>query len=135
MEEQEHRPRTSQAGGRDVADAAALALEDKKGSAILVLDVRERSSVTNFLVLASGASTPHLKALGMSVHDTLKNQGTPSYRETGLAESGWLVLDYIDVVVHVFSEQARTYYALEALWQDAAISEQAPEQVPGSPSA
>lgn len=111
-----------------MARTAALALADKKGRAILILDVRELSNVTNYFVLASGASTPHLKALGRTVHDTLKKQGVPSYREAGTPESGWLVLDYIHAVVHVLSENARIHYDFETLWLDAPHVEWEPEQ-------
>jgi ribosome-associated protein len=95
-------------------------LEDKKGSQITVLDVRELSQVTDFFVLASGTSSPHLKALTAELQVRLKqDDGVRCYRHTGTPESGWMVLDYLDVVVHLFLPTVREYYALEELWSDA----------------
>jgi ribosome-associated protein len=79
--------------------------------------VRGRSSVTDFYVVATGNSSPHLKALYNGVDTALKHEGSPSYRKSGDPEGGWVVLDYLDVIVHVLTRQAREYYALEALWQ------------------
>ena len=93
-------------------------LEEKHGQDILIVDVRERSGVTDFFVLASGTSPPHVKALFNEVQHVLKGQHVRSFRKAGQAESGWVVLDYVDVVVHIFSVDVREYYALEELWAD-----------------
>lgn len=86
------------------------ALEDAKGSDIKVYDVRGTSGLADYFVVATGAAAPHLKAL-------VKNLPKKAYRISGDPESGWIVADYIDVIVHVFSPEARAYYALEKLWQ------------------
>lgn len=67
----------------------------------------------------SGSSAPHLKALGDAVQYSLKKEGVVCFRRSGNPESGWLVEDYFDVVIHIFSREARTYYAIEALWAEA----------------
>ena len=85
------------------------ALEDAKGTDVKVYDVRGKSGLTDCLVVATGAAAPHLKAL-------VKALPKKAYRVSGDPESGWIVADYIDVVVHVFSPEARAYYALEKLW-------------------
>ena len=85
------------------------ALEDAKGTDVKVYDVRGKSGLTDCFVVATGAAAPHLKAL---VNALPKK----AYRVSGDPESGWIVADYIDVVVHVFSPEARAYYALEKLW-------------------
>ena len=85
------------------------ALEDAKGADIKVYDVRGKSGLTDCFVVATGAAAPHLKAL-------VKALPKKAYRVSGDPESGWIVADYIDVVVHVFSPEARAYYALEKLW-------------------
>lgn len=85
------------------------ALEDAKGSDIKVYDVRGTSGLADYFVVATGAAAPHLKAL-------VKNLPKKAYRVSGDPESGWIVADYIDVIVHVFSPEARAYYALEKLW-------------------
>lgn len=85
------------------------ALEDAKGVDIKVYDVRGKSGLADYFVVATGAAAPHLKAL-------VKALPKKAYRVSGDPESGWIVADYIDVIVHVFSAEARAYYALEKLW-------------------
>ena len=94
-------------------------LLDKKGQDIKLLDVRELSSVTDYYLIVSGSSTPHLKALFGEVVSVLKHEGMPCYRKAGDPESGWMAIDYIDVMIHIFSKQAREYYAIEELWGQA----------------
>ena len=87
----------------------ARALEDAKGVDVKVYDVRGKSGLTDFFVVATGAAAPHLKAL-------VKALPGKAYRVAGDPDSGWIVADYVDAVVHVFSAEARAYYALEKLW-------------------
>ncbi len=95
------------------------ALDDKKALDIAILDVTELSSVTDYYVMATGTSAPHIKALAEEVQKVLKQQEVRCHRKSGTAESQWMVLDFVDVVVHIFSRDARAYYALEDLWSDA----------------
>ena len=97
--------------------AIVKALEDRKGADIKVYDARGKSQLADFFVVATGAAAPHLKALVAETQAAMKNAGVRSYRTSGDPESGWIVVDYIDVVVHVFSPEARAYYALEKLWE------------------
>lgn len=85
----------------------------------MILDVRGISSVTDFYVLATGNNTPHIKALANELDRALAAGGVRAYRRAGTPESHWLVNDYFDVVVHIFSADLREYYALERLWADA----------------
>lgn len=94
--------------GEELAAGIARTLEAGKAADVKVYDVRGKSGFTDFFVVATGAAAPHLKAL---VRDLPKAQ-----RVSGDPDSGWIVADYIDVVVHVFSAEARAYYALERLW-------------------
>ena len=105
--------------GLGIAEAAARALEEKKGQQISLLDVTDLSSVTDYYLIVSGSSPPHLKALFGSVQAALKKQGVRCYRKAGSPECGWLVIDYIDVIIHIFSARAREYYAIETLWAEA----------------
>jgi ribosome-associated protein len=93
--------------------------EEKKGFDLTTLDVRELSGVTDFFVLISGTSPPHLKALHQEIALRLKREGQPVHRVSGTPESGWVVLDWLGVVVHLFTPEVRAYYALETLWSDA----------------
>jgi len=99
------------------AKLVAQALEDRKGTDVRVWDVRGKSPLTDFFVVATGAAAPHLKALVAESQAAMKKAGVASFRTSGDPESGWIVVDYIDVVVHVFSPEARAYYALEKLWE------------------
>lgn len=69
-------------------------------------------------MVVTGSSSPHLKALFNDILTVLKKEDIYCYRRTGAPEQGWLVLDYVDVVIHIFSAQAREYYAIEDLWQE-----------------
>ena len=101
----------------EYAGLLARALEDKKAENIKIYDVRGKSGLTDFFVVATGTAAPHLKALVAESQAVMKMQNVQSYRTSGDPESGWIVVDYIDVVLHVFSPEARAYYALEKLWE------------------
>lgn len=105
----------------DVARKARQALLDKKGENVVVLDVRGLSSVTDYYVIATGHTPPHIKALANEMDRVLESVGVSRYRLAGSAESLWVCADYLDVVVHLFSPDARDYYALESLWRDAKV--------------
>lgn len=92
-----------------LVEGILTSLADAKGVDIKLYDVREKSQIADFFVVATGAAAPHLKAL-------IKSLPKGAYRVCGEPESGWIVADYVDVVVHVFSPEARAYYALEKLW-------------------
>lgn len=97
-------------------EAIVKALEDRKGVDVKTYDVRGKSSLADFFVVATGSAAPHLKALIAESQSVMKDAGVMSYRTSGDPESGWIVVDYVDIVVHVFSPEARAYYALERLW-------------------
>ena len=102
-----------------IAIEAALALDAKQATDIRVFDVRGVSSVTDFTVVATGTSSPHLKALVSETRRRMKELGVACYRMSGEPDSGWVVADYINAVVHVFSSEARAYYAIEKIWSTA----------------
>ncbi len=98
---------------------AALGLDAKQANDIRIFDVRGLSSVTDFYVVATGTSAPHLKALISEVQRRMKAQGVMSFRTSGESDSGWVVVDYVYAVIHVFSPEARAYYAIEKIWSTA----------------
>lgn len=98
---------------------AKAALDEKKATGIKAYDVRGASGLANCFVVASGTAAPHLKALAAGVEGAMRKAGIKVYRVCGEPESGWMVIDCIDVVVHVFSPEARAYYGLEKLWDNA----------------
>lgn len=108
---------------------AALALDirailaDKKAVDVAVLDLRGRSDVSDFIVLATALNAPHARALSDELAKRLRARTPPvaPHRFAGDPASGWLVMDYYQIVVHLFSPQMREYYALELLWKDAPV--------------
>ena len=94
------------------AKEASRALEDAKASDVKIYDMRGKSSLADFYIVATGTAAPHLKAL-------VRQLPKKAYRVSADPESGWIVADYVDIVVHVFSPEARAYYALEKLWVSA----------------
>lgn len=98
---------------------AARAARDKKAADLVVLDVQRLSGVTDFFLVCSGKSTTHLQTITDAIRDELKAIGARPLHAEGVPESGWILLDYGDVLVHVFLEDTRQYYALERLWGDA----------------
>jgi ribosome-associated protein len=103
----------------DLAKRVRDVLEDKKGIDIRLLDVSKVSSIADYVVIVTGNSPPHLKALFNEVNTTLKHEGMPSHRRAGEPDGGWMVVDYFDVIIHIFSPTARLYYAVEELWATA----------------
>ena len=99
--------------------AAVDALEDKKGERIRVLDVRGKSSITDFLILATGTSDPHLKALKAGLDAALKAVGVKMIGQEREIGSGWLVVDAFDFMIHLQTEPMREHYRLDQLWNDA----------------
>ena len=103
-----------------IATAAAEAARDKQAADVAVLDVAALLTITDYFVICSVASGPQLKAVTEAVEDRIRTElDRRPVRREGDAEGGWLLLDYIDVVVHVFGEEEREYYDLERLWSDA----------------
>src|SRR5262249_5496667 len=105
---------------RKVRRAARAAL-DKKAVDLTVLDVQLVSTVTDYFLVCSGRSAPHVKTIAEAIRDELKTDGVRPLHAEGQAESGWVLLDYGDVLMHVFLEDTRAYYALERLWGDAPL--------------
>lgn len=94
--------------------------DDKKAEDLLVLDVRVISSITDYFVIASGSSEPHVRAISEEIIDTLREEhGVSPSAKDGTLQTGWLVLDFFDVIVHVMRKDVRKRYDLEGLWGDA----------------
>ncbi|HJT25365.1 MAG TPA: ribosome silencing factor [bacterium] len=93
-------------------------LEDKKAIDIRILDLSELVSYTDFMVVCSGTSHTHVAALVSSVEDSFSQKEGPVYVNSSKDDSWW-ILDFVDIVVHVFKEESRAFYDLEGLWSDA----------------
>jgi len=98
-------------------------MEEKKAKDITILDLQDiEHAVTNYFVICHGSSKPQLEALAEAIVDkTLEKFGTKPWHKEGFENAEWILLDYIDVVVHIFREDRRSFYQLEKLWADAKI--------------
>ncbi len=94
-------------------------LDDKKGIDITLLDVGDLFQITEVFVIVTGTSRPHVQTLAETVHEKLKDLDRRPLRSEGQAEAEWVLLDYGDVIVHVFQQEPRDFYGLERLWGDA----------------
>ena len=93
-------------------------LDDKKAEDIKAIEIRELTIVADCFIIASGTSSTHIKALANEVEDVMDKMGVKPNHIEGRA-TGWIVLDYDTVIVHIFQRESREYYNLERLWQDA----------------
>jgi ribosome-associated protein len=100
-----------------VVDAAA----DKKADDIVLLDLRNLALIADYFVLCNGQSSRQLKAIADGIVKTAKDQGEQALSVEGGLNSGWVLIDFGAVVVHVFSPELRHYYKLEELWQEAPV--------------
>ena len=104
---------------RDVAIAAARAASAKQAEDIVVLDVHGIIVITDHFVICTATSHRQIRTVIDAVESDLRDLGVKPVRREGEPEAGWWLLDYVDVVIHVFGQEERTYYDLERLWSDA----------------
>ena len=117
--------------GYELARACAKALSEKKAQDIVILDVHEQTVVCSYFVIASGRSTTQVRALGDAVEEKLEKEANLSpIRKEGLREGRWGVIDYGDVIVHIFNDETRLFYHLERLWEDGGNLEKYEEAAP-----
>jgi len=101
------------------ARRAATLLVDHKANDVVLLDLRPVTDMTDFFVVASGTSDTHVRATAGHVMEALKKEGMEASSIEGLEQGRWVLLDYVDFVVHVFHPSLRSFYQLERLWGDA----------------
>ncbi len=104
---------------KNIALTIAKIIDDKKGQDIKILDIHKKSSFTDFFVIANGTSTRQVKAIADEVEDNLKEVGILLDHKEGHENGRWILLDYINVVVHIFLEEERHFYDIDRVWQDA----------------
>jgi ribosome-associated protein len=103
----------------EVVQKAVKFLDDKKAENIAVLDLQALANLSDYFVIATAANAPHLKALGDGLQRLYKNEHYKGFRAAGTGESGWVIVDYDGIMVHVFSLEMRNLYDLEQLWKNA----------------
>lgn len=102
-----------------LAKLAVDAASDKKATDIVLLDLQGVSAIADYFVICTGANPRQIRAIATAIDEKLSERGLPAFRREGVADSGWLVLDYGDVLVHIFGPKEREYYRLERLWSSA----------------
>lgn len=117
---------------RKVAEIAAHAAADKKATNIVLLDVSEQLVITDVFVIASAANERQVGAIVDEIEEKLRIDGHKPTRREGAREGRWVLLDYLDVVIHVQHDEERTFYGLERLWKDCPQLEVAGLERPGT---
>ena len=97
---------------------AVAALEDKKAADIKVLDISEISVIADFFIIATGANEPQIKAMVDNVDEVLSKHGIKPKSTEGYNNANWVLLDYGDIIIHIFDEENRSFYDLERIWRD-----------------
>ncbi len=92
-------------------------LNDKKALDVKTIDIKDKSSLADYMVIASGTSTTHIKALADNVEEELKKEEIYPHKIEGYNSNSWILMDYLDVIVNIFTETDRKHYNLEDLWE------------------
>jgi ribosome-associated protein len=103
------------------AQRAAQLLLDYKATDVVLLDLRGVTDMTDFFLVASGTSDTHVRSTGQRLLEEMKREGNPAHHVEGLEQGRWVLLDFVDFVVHIFHPTLRNFYQLERLWGDAAV--------------
>ncbi|WP_129597328.1 ribosome silencing factor [Anaerophilus nitritogenes] len=106
---------------RKIACDVAKYIDDKKGQDIRILDIKNISSFADYFVITHGSSTRQVKAIADEIQDQLGKKGIVLDHKEGYHEGRWILLDYIQVVVHIFIEEERSFYDIERVWKDATV--------------
>ncbi|HSL41042.1 MAG TPA: ribosome silencing factor [Desulforhopalus sp.] len=105
--------------GADLAQLCAQVALDNKAEELIVLDVRGLTTFTEYFVIMSGRSTRHVQSLAETIEENLRSKRVKSSSAEGLREGLWVLLDFDDVVIHIFYHEQRKFYNLEGLWSEA----------------
>lgn len=103
---------------REIAKTAIAALEDKKADDIRVIDITEVSVIADYFIIASGRNRNQVQALADLVEEKLHEVGVRPRQIEGYQTANWILMDYHDVIVHIFNEEDRLFYNLEKIWMD-----------------
>lgn len=104
---------------KEIALDIAGLIDDKKGHDIQILDVRHLSSIADYFVIATGTSNTHVNAIADGVVEELRERGVEMSHKEGKRGGNWILIDYLDIIVHVFTKAEREFYDIERIWSDA----------------
>lgn len=108
---------------REMAKLVVQALEDKKGEDIKVIDISEVSVLADYFIIANGSNRSQVQALSDNVQEMLGKAGVHSKQVEGYESANWILLDFSDVIVHIFDSENRFFYDLERIWRDGKVVE------------
>lgn len=106
---------------KELKDFIIEQIKEKKGENIVVMDLRKVTSITDYFIICTGNVEQHIKAIKDNIIEKLEEKGIKYWHIEGELANTWVLIDYVDVVVHIFHPLARDYYKLEKLWADAKI--------------
>lgn len=106
---------------KTLAKFAIEALEDKKGQDIKVIDISNVSVIADYFIIASGSNINQVQAMADSVEESLEKNGTTVRQIEGYSNGNWILMDYNDIIVHIFNQEDRLFYDLERIWRDGNI--------------
>ncbi len=93
----------------------------KKATDLVIMDLRKLTDMTDFFVICTGDSDTQVKAIADAIMDGTEKMGVPAWHQEGISNRQWILLDYVDIVVHVFHKEVRKFYGLDKLWGDAKV--------------
>lgn len=103
---------------KEMAKLAIKALEDKKAEDIRVIDISEVSVVADYFIIADGSNRSQIQALADNVEETLGRAGYPMKQVEGYTTANWILMDFNDIIIHIFDKENRLFYNLERIWRD-----------------
>lgn len=108
---------------KEMARLAIQALEDKKSEDIKVIDISEVSVIADYFIIANGTNRSQIQAMSDNVEETLGRAGYPLKQIEGYQNANWVLLDFNDVIIHIFDKENRLFYDLERIWRDGKLIE------------
>lgn len=103
---------------KEAAKIAIAAIEDKKGEDVKIIDISDVSTIADYFIIASGSNRSQLQAMSDSISEALGRQGLPCKQTEGYQNANWILMDFGDVIVHLFDRENRLFYDLERIWRD-----------------
>ena len=114
--------RSNPTGSQNDAQRISELMMEKKAIDIIIIDVRKITTLTDFFVVCTSESAPQTRAITDHINLTMKKEGTKSWHIEGYEHLDWVLIDYVNIVTHIFSKETREYYEFERLWADAKIT-------------
>lgn len=109
---------------QQMIDNTVKGLEDKKGEDITVIDISEVSPISDYFILATGSNRSQIQAMADSVEENMHKKGFHLKQVEGYDAANWILMDFVDIVVHIFDRESRSFYDLERIWKDGKIIKQ-----------